>query len=83
MLCSATASALQIVFNNSLYESTAKWEMSDFQRGQTIGARLAGTSVTKTGTLLGVPRQQFPRLSQHKHVMGRLRQLSGTEAENN
>jgi len=51
MLCIATASALQIVLSNSMNESTAKWEMSDFQRGQTIGACLAGTSVTKTATL--------------------------------
>ena len=28
VLCSASVSALQIVFNNSLYESTAKWEAS-------------------------------------------------------
>jgi hypothetical protein len=26
VLCNATVSALQIVFHNSLYESTAKWE---------------------------------------------------------
>jgi len=35
-LCSAIASALQIVFSNSLYESTTKWEMSNFQRRQTV-----------------------------------------------
>ena len=28
MLCSASVSALQIVFSNSLNESTAKWETS-------------------------------------------------------
>jgi len=82
MLCSATASALQTVFSNSLYESTTKWEMSDFQRGQTIEVHLAETSVTKMAILLGVPRQQFPRLWQHTHIMGRHHQLSGIVAEN-
>jgi hypothetical protein len=28
--------------------------MSDFERGQIVGARLVGASVTKTATLLGV-----------------------------
>jgi len=31
-------------------------DLSDFQRGQIIGARLAGTSVTKMAALLGVSR---------------------------
>jgi transposase len=31
-------------------------DMSDFQRGQTVGERLAGASVTKTATLLAVSR---------------------------
>jgi len=40
-----------------LYESTAKWETnSDFQRGHIVGAPLAGASVTKMATLLGVSR---------------------------
>jgi hypothetical protein len=29
-------------------------DLSDFQRGHIFGARLAGSSVTKTATLLGV-----------------------------
>ena len=31
-------------------------DFSDFQRGQIVGARLAGASVTKTVTLFGVSR---------------------------
>ena len=31
-------------------------DLSDFQRGQTVGACLAGAYVTKTATLLGVSR---------------------------
>jgi hypothetical protein len=36
-----------------------KWKMGDlsgFERGQSIGVHLAGASVTKTATLLGVSR---------------------------
>ena len=58
-MCSANGNALQIVFSNSSYESTEKWEgdLSDFQRRHIVGVRLAGTSVTKTATLLGVSRE--------------------------
>jgi transposase len=31
-------------------------DLSDFERGQTVSARLAGASVRKTATLLGVLR---------------------------
>jgi predicted transcriptional regulator len=31
-------------------------DLSDFQRGQFVGAHLTGASVTKTATLLGVSR---------------------------
>jgi hypothetical protein len=40
-------------------------ELSDFERGQIIGARLGGASVTKTGTLLSVSLEQFLWLRQH------------------
>jgi len=44
------------VFSDSFYESTAKWETSQIFRGQIVGVHLAGASVTKTATLLGVSR---------------------------
>jgi hypothetical protein len=31
-------------------------DLSDFKSGQIVGARLAGASLTKTATLLGVSR---------------------------
>jgi hypothetical protein len=36
-------------------------ELSDFERGQIIGVRLAGTSVTKTATLLGISRARVSK----------------------
>jgi hypothetical protein len=61
--CSASVSALQIVFIDSSYESTTQWEkMSDFQSGQSFGACLAAASVTETVTLLGNPENPFAKL---------------------
>jgi hypothetical protein len=37
-------------------------DLSDFGRGQMIGARLAGASVTKSATLLGVWRAAFSKV---------------------
>jgi len=37
-------------------------DLSDFQNGQIVGARLAGASVTKTSTLLGVSRAAVPKV---------------------
>jgi hypothetical protein len=57
LLHSVNVSALQIVFSNSSCESTTKREYSQiFQIGQLVGAHLAGASVTKMATLLGVFR---------------------------
>jgi hypothetical protein len=43
-------------------------DTSDFERGQIIGACLAGTSVTKTDTLLGVSRATgFKVMSAYKN----------------
>ena len=46
-VCSVSVSALQIVFSNSLYESTAKWETCQILREDTVGARLAVASETE------------------------------------
>ena len=59
----ASVSALQIAFINISYEKYRKTgELLDFQRGQIVGARLAGASVTKMATLLGVSRAAVSRV---------------------
>jgi len=37
-------------------------DLSDFQSGQIVGARLAGASVTETATLLGVSRAALSKV---------------------
>jgi len=37
-------------------------DFTDFQRGQIVGARLAGASVTKNTTLLGVSRTAVSKI---------------------
>jgi hypothetical protein len=39
-----------------MWKNRKMGDMSDFERGQIVGARLAGASVTKIATLLGVSR---------------------------
>jgi hypothetical protein len=41
-------------------------DFSDFERGQTIGACLAGASVTKTATLLGILKVMWAYTSHGK-----------------
>jgi hypothetical protein len=36
VLCSASVNALHIVFSNSLYESTAKWETSEILKDRLL-----------------------------------------------
>jgi hypothetical protein len=55
-LCSAHVSALLIVLSDSSCKNREIEDLSDFEKGQIVGARLAGASVTKTVTLLGVSR---------------------------
>jgi hypothetical protein len=54
-LCSARVSALVIVLSDSSCERIGKWgDFSDFEKGQIVGARLAGASVTRNAILLCV-----------------------------
>jgi hypothetical protein len=47
-LHSVRVSALVMVLSDSPCERVGKWETwAEFERGQTVGARLAGASVTK------------------------------------
>jgi hypothetical protein len=57
-------------------------DFSDFDGGQIIGARLAGASVTKTATLLGIPRATVLRLCWHTRIVGRQHQRRGTVNKN-
>jgi len=74
-LCCASVNALQTVFSNSLYESIAKCETSDCQRGQIVGAHLAGASVTKIATLLGISRPAVCKVITATQNIGRHHQL--------
>jgi len=55
-------------------------DFSDFQRGQIVDARLAGVSVTKTATLLDVPRAAVSKVMM-TYIMGG-HQLRGIVVEN-
>ena len=55
--------------------------LSDFQRGLIVGERLAGASVTKMATLLGLPRAAVSNVMTAYTNHGRHR-LRGTVAEN-
>jgi hypothetical protein len=59
-LCTATVNAFQIVFSDSSYERTAKWENCHiFQRGQIVGVRLAVASLTKMATITCTQNTSF------------------------
>jgi hypothetical protein len=52
-------------------------DLSDFQRGEIVGVRLAGASTTKTVTVY--PKRQFPELWRRTQIMDRRHQLRGTK----
>jgi hypothetical protein len=62
------------------YESTAKWETSDFKKGQNGGAHLAAASVTKTTTLIGISRAAVSKVMMA--MMGGHCHLRETAAKN-
>jgi hypothetical protein len=51
-------------------------DLSNIQRGQIVGARLAGPSLTKTVTSLDVSRAAVPKVRTATHIMGRRHQLT-------
>jgi hypothetical protein len=55
-LCSARVSVLASLLSDSPCERLGKWEDCPILKGQIVGSRLAGASVTKAATLLGVSR---------------------------
>jgi predicted transcriptional regulator len=57
-------------------------DLSDFERGQILGARLAGTFVTKTATLLGVSRATVSEVMSAYTNHGKTIQRRGTVGEN-
>ena len=82
MLCSAIANGLQIVFSNSLCENAAKWDTSQiFKEDRFLVRFLAGPSVTKTATSLGVPRAGVSKVMT-TYTMGRHHHLRGIVVEN-
>jgi transposase len=54
----------------------------DFQRGQIVGVPLAGASVTKMATLLGVSRATFCKVMTTYKTMGGHHQPRGRVVEN-
>jgi len=46
-------------------------DFSDFRRGQIVGARLAGASVTRTATLLGVSKAAVSKVMMSYTTRGR------------
>jgi len=57
-------------------------DFSDFQKGQIVVARLAGGSLTKTATSLGVSRAAVPKVRTTILIMGRGHQLRENSGRN-
>ena len=57
-------------------------DFSDFQRGEIVGAHLAGAFVAKMATLLGVFRAAVSKVMTTNTNHGRTYQLGGIAVEN-
>jgi hypothetical protein len=62
-LCSVRVSVLVIVLMTVHVKESKIGDLSDFEGGQIVGAHLAGSSVTKTATLLGVSRATVSKVT--------------------
>jgi hypothetical protein len=60
-LCSARCQCISNCVE-SVWKNRKMEDLSDFETGQIVGARLVGASVTKTATLLGVSRATVPKV---------------------
>jgi hypothetical protein len=82
-LCSAHVSGLMIVLNENPCERVGKLEtLSDFERGQIVGACLARASMKKLPHYQVYRERQFLKLCRHTRSMGRQHQWRGTVGQN-
>jgi hypothetical protein len=58
------------------------WDLSDFQRGQIVGARSAGASVTKKATVLCLSRAAVSKVMMAYIKHGKTSSAIGIVAEN-
>jgi hypothetical protein len=75
--CTSDCAEWRSVWNNRKIR-----DLSDFERGQTVGARSTGTLFTKIAQYYVYREQQFLRLCRHTRITGRRHQRRGTVSEN-
>jgi len=77
MLCSASVNALQIVFSNSLHESTAKWETNSFSKRTNFWCAFSSNICNQNGHFMRGMQSSILQSYDDIHIMGELHQLRG------